>query len=243
MRNLIIAGLTASGKSTQAKRLAGVLGLRYVSGSAIRAELLGISAETRADSQFWLDRNRGGAMDRERLVRNDPRDTDVEEELIAMARAREGCAFDTWVMPWLFHEQSLCVYLRSPSRTRARRLCTESSDDSFENVLQKLEEKDSLARQFFLETYGVDIVFDMSPFDVVIDSGDRAEDAPGQIASISHHLATISRLAFSGDVAGLQRVILSLEKIDEHNVQLWISPGLPSRVDNEGRSKDGSAKR
>jgi cytidylate kinase len=227
MRHVIIAGLTASGKTTQAKRLAQILGLRYVSGAAIRAELLGISEEVHADSQFWLDRDRGGAIDRARLLRDDPRDKNVENELIAIAKGSEGCVFDTWVMPWLFNEQCLCVYLRSPQRTRAYRLLKYSqSSSSLEEVVKELKQKDELARKFFLEAYRVDIEFDMSPFDIIIDSKESAIDASAQISVVSHYLATMSQLALAGDAVELKRVRLPASNREEQGVKLWIDMAL-----------------
>lgn len=220
MRNVIIAGLTASGKTTQAMHLAQALGLQYVSGSSIRSRHLGISEELAADPQFWRDSTRGGSIDHARLLHRDPGDKAVDDELIAIAKSSEDCVFDTWGMPWLFREKSLCIYLRSPLHTRARRLFRSSQLMSFEEVLHNLEQKDRLAQQFFLAAYGVDIVSDMSPFDVIVDSNEQDDDATQCISTISDHLSTIASIALSGDGHELQQFLLSVSNNKGRSVKI-----------------------
>jgi cytidylate kinase len=184
-------------------KLAQKLGLKYVSGSSIRSEVLGISDVTARDAQFW--RRDGNALDILRLKGNDHRDTAVDEELIAMARREEDCVFDVWVMPWLFQEESLCIYLNSSLDTRARRLSHSSQPIDSSQAVRGVTQKDQCSRDFFLTAYNVDIFRDMSPFDIIVDCDESNEEAAACISTISEHLTAIVRLVRSGDLAELRR--------------------------------------
>jgi cytidylate kinase len=230
MRHVIISGLTASGKTTQSTHLAQELGLQYVSGSVIRSRHLGISEDLAANPQFWRDSDRGESIDQARLLHRNPGDKAVDEELITMAMNSEACVFDAWVMPWLFRDRSLCIFLRSSLHTRARRLFRYSQHMPFNEVLRKMEQKDNLARQFFLTAYGVDIFSDMSPFDVIVDCDEQDDKVTQCISVISQRLSAIVRLSLSNDGAELQRFLLSLGNNATESVKIWVDTKLFHRL-------------
>lgn len=229
MRNVIIAGLTASGKTTQSVSIAQHLGLQYVSGSAIRSRLLGVPEDLAEDSHFWRNSASGESYDHARLSRIDPRDKAVDDELIALAKSSDGCVFDAWVMPWLFQEESLCVYLRSTLHTRAMRLFRCSPLASFDEVLRRVDQKDSLAHKFFLDAYGVDVFSDMSPFDVIVDCDEQDDEATHCISVISQQLSSVVRLVRSGEGGELQRFLLSVNG-EIGSVKTWVRPTLIDRL-------------
>src|ERR1044072_7010888 len=232
MRHVIISGLTASGKTTQSLQLAKDLVLHYISGSAIRAELLGVDEHV-SSNQFWRESTTAETLDETRLARPDTQDTAVENKLIEIASKSEGCVFDTWVLPWLFQTDSLCVFLKSALETRARRLFRNSWPRSFEDSLRTVEQKDNRARDFFLMAYGVDIFQDLSPFDVIIECDEHDDEVAECIAEISYQLAAIARPTLSGGHDALRAVVRSLGQ-HTGSVKTYVKPSL---IDRLGQSR------
>jgi len=97
-------------------------------------------------------------------------------------------------------------------------------------VLQELEQKDRLAQQFFLAAYSVDIVADMLPFDVIVDSNELDDDGNRCISLISQQLSTIVQLALSGKGPELQEFLLSVSNSEDRSAKTWITTALFSRL-------------
>lgn len=204
----MIAGLTAAGKTTQATCLATALGLRYVSGSDVRAELLKLSENGSSQSDFW-SAAQGMCLDQARLRSPSGAELSVESTLVQIARGTGSCVFDVWALPWVFREQALCIYLRSSKLTRAMRFQWKLGIDSIETALARIDEKDRLAKEFFLSAYGIDIECDLSPFDIVVDSEhgqNTREDSRPAISQVIQHLVAS---VLSGDTNALATMITS----------------------------------
>jgi cytidylate kinase len=228
MRHVIIAGLTASGKTTQSKQLERALNLQYVSGSEIRSKLLGLGNPLEKNPEFWRDSEDGALFDYARLSGLREQDMSVDKELIEIARNAENCVFDAWVMPWLFQEESLCVLLKSSLNTRARRL-VRSGHGSFDHMLRKVDEKDQRSRAFFLMAYRIDIYQDLSPFDVIIECDEEDDEATQSLADISDQLSRIVRAVLFGDHTGLHQVVYSLSN-HSRVVKTSVRPRLFDRM-------------
>jgi cytidylate kinase len=205
------------------------MNLRYISGSAIRSELLGVTPHVSSNHKFWRESPTAETFDKVRLARNDIQDMAVDTELIEIAHELDRCVFDAWVMPWLIQEESLCVFLKSRLETRAKRLFRECPNEEFKKVLRKVDEKDIRSRDFFLKAYGVDIFSDVSPFDVIIECDERDDEASQCIAEISSQLTAIARPALSGNHAALERVVRSIHNHSEI-VKTYVSTRLFERV-------------
>lgn len=217
--HVIFAGMTGSGKTTHARAVAQRTGLHYVSGSAIRAKLAGL-APAMNNEGFWREASDAAGLDRDRLLRPQPRDTAVENELIAIARGSEACVFDTWVLPWLFRTNALCIYLRSPIQLRVSRV-SRTTHSSPSDTLAAIRRKDRLARRFFKAAYDVDIALDMSPFDIVVDSPANADVPQVSTDDTSSRLIRIFRAVSTDDIDTLTQALTSTHASGGDNI--WIA--------------------
>ncbi len=223
MRHLMISGLTAAGKTTYCSTLALKLGLQYVSGSAIRAKSLTIPLESAESADFWRDDPRARAIDEERLVHPTATDTAVEDELVAIARGPQNCVFDTWALPWLFREEALCVYIRGSLGTRCRRIKRSHPEQTVAEISQAIEHKDRMAHEFFLRAYGVDIVNDLSPFDIIVDCDEADDEAETYRLEVSEQLLAIAQCSLTSDVNCLQHFLFSGKVNSGPSLRMWIA--------------------
>jgi cytidylate kinase len=185
--NILVGGLTGSGKTTLSKLLSKDLGLSFVSGSEIRAQFASgkVPAEAR---KYWLFSAEAAEMDRLRL--NDSRvDLLMDAHLRDLVITKSKQIFDVWFLPWLVAENSLKVWLDCPLGVRARRIQEALGLGPVESdlVYHKTSEKDERAQQFAQRTYGVDIFTDRSPFDVIIST--ETETGVGLIHNVLRIIA------------------------------------------------------
>ncbi len=230
MRHVIISGFTAAGKTTHARNISEHTGLSYVSGSAIRSRLLGLNDRTEKDRGYWRNSKGARIIDRNRILKPSAGDNAVDKELIRIAESSNGCIFDVWVMPWLHREDSLCIYLRSSPETRASRLVRQSPGSSFHTTLQRVVQKDDLARSFFKIAYDVDVMFDLSPFDMIVDCNESDVDASRCLAAISDMLVLVVRLSIAGDFTGLSDVLQKAGSVGCSSFKTWVSPMSKERL-------------
>lgn len=173
--NLLVAGLTGSGKTTVCRLLSKDLSLSLVSGSEVRSQFISgnIPPESR---KYWLFSTEAAELDRLRL--SDSRvDLAMDSHLRDLVLTKSKQIFDVWFLPWLVPENSLKVWLECPLEVRARRIHKSLDLGEIDNsdVYQKTLEKDRRAQQFACKTYGIDIFTDRSPFDVIISTENEAD--------------------------------------------------------------------
>lgn len=162
---ICLAGLTACGKSTAARRLAQKYNLKYVSGGTALKELAlegGIADankgwwETPAGLHFLKQRQQDSSFDKQ-----------VDDRLLCFAK-QGNVVLDSWTMPWL-SEKGFKIWLEVSPKERANRL-TQRDGISVESAEKIIKEKDGRTKQIYRELYGFELGEDYSPFDVVLDS-------------------------------------------------------------------------
>ena len=160
---LCISGMTGSGKSTVAKKLADKYGLGYFSGGnalKILAQEEGYDSDVRG----WWETAEGLNFLKQRMA--DPVfDKKTDEKLLELA-AEGNVVLDSWTMPWLLKE-GFKVWLEASPQVRAKRVVTRDSI-SDEEALKALTEKDERTRQIYKSLYGFDLGHDLIPFNLVL---------------------------------------------------------------------------
>lgn len=168
---ICISGMTGSGKSTVAKRLADKYGLSYFSGgNALRA----LAQEEGYDSEVrgWWESPEGLSFLQQR-INNSVFDKKIDEKLLEVA-AEGNVVLDSWTMPWLF-DGGFKVWLEASPQVRAKRVVKRDSI-SDEEALKALTEKDERTRQIYKRLYGFDLGHDLSPFHLVLATDELEPD-------------------------------------------------------------------
>jgi len=166
-----LAGLTACGKSTAARRLAERFGLRYVSGGTALKELA-LKIGYRAKKRGWWESAEGMRFLKQRA--RDPQfDKRIDAKLLEWA-ARGNVVFDSWTMPWL-SKIGFKIWLEVSAEERARRL-TRRDSISLTDARRIIKEKDCRTKQIYEHLYGFNLGEDYSPFDLILDSEALSSD-------------------------------------------------------------------
>jgi len=160
---ICISGMTGSGKSTVAKKLADKYGLGYFSGGnalKILAQEEGYDSDVRG----WWETAEGLNFLKQRMA-DHVFDKKIDEKLLELA-AEGNIVLDSWTMPWLLKE-GFKVWLEASPQVRAKRVVTRDSI-SDEEALKALTEKDGRTRQIYKSLYGFDLGHDLTPFNLVL---------------------------------------------------------------------------
>jgi len=168
---ICLAGLTACGKSTAARRLAKKYNLKYVSGGTALMELA-LRTGYRANSRGWWETSEGMRFLEQRL--HDPKfDKQIDAQLLEWAE-RGNIVLDSWTMPWLV-KRGFKIWLEVPLPERAKRLAQRDSISTVE-AKRIIEEKDSKTKKIYQSLYGFKLGEDYQPFDLILDSENLTSD-------------------------------------------------------------------
>ncbi len=162
-RNVIISGLTASGKTTHAKLLAQEYGLEYISASQILLKMAGLTTQQPLD--FWVTPQ--GLQ----LSKQAPW-SEVDEQFCRMEATYNEAIFDCLSLPWLHTKKCMVIWLESSLESRLMKAIVSHNGEnnlSPAEVEKRIRTKDRVARHKIFEQYGVDIFRNRSPFDLIID--------------------------------------------------------------------------
>jgi cytidylate kinase len=168
---ICISGMTGSGKSTVAKRLADKYGLGYFSGgNALKA--LAQDEGYNPDVTGWWETAEGLRFLQQRM--GDPAfDKRIDEKLLELAE-QGNVVLDSWTMPWLLKE-GFKVWLEASPQVRAKRVMNRDSI-SIEEAVKALTEKDEQTKQIYKNLYGFDLGNDLSPFNLVLATDELEPD-------------------------------------------------------------------
>ncbi|MHC3129613.1 MAG: cytidylate kinase family protein [Candidatus Bathyarchaeota archaeon] len=160
---ICISGMTGSGKSTVAKKLADKYGLGYFSGgNALRT--LAQEEGYKSDMRGWWETAEGLRFLQQRI--GDPAfDRRIDEKLLELSE-QGNVVLDSWTMPWLLKE-GFKIWLEASPQVRAKRVVNRDGI-SIEEAIKALKEKDERTRQIYNSLYGFDLGHDRSPFNLVL---------------------------------------------------------------------------
>jgi CMP/dCMP kinase len=168
---ICISGMTGSGKSSVAKRLAEKYKFSYFSGGdALR--ILAQEEGYDSDVRGWWESSEGLNFLKQRL--SDPVfDKKIDEKLLELA-VEGNIVLDSWTIPWLLKE-GFKVWLDASSQVRAKRVVTRDNI-CFKEALKALTEKDERTRQIYKSLYGFDLGHDFTPFNLVLSTDELDPD-------------------------------------------------------------------
>lgn len=176
---ICLAGLTACGKSTVAKRLADNYGLRYVSGGSALKELA-TKIGYKAGEKGWWETSEGMRFLERRL--RDPRfDRQIDEKLLDLAQ-QGNVVLDSWTMPWL-SKTGFKIWLEASPKTRAQRLA-KRDNITVQEAEKFVAEKDRKTKQIYERLYGFKLGEDFSPFDLILDTDRLNADEVYEVLSL-----------------------------------------------------------
>lgn len=166
-RNIVIciAGMTACGKSTVARRLAEKYGLKYVSGGTALKELA-IQMGYKAQEIGWWETTEGMRF-LEQRQRDFRFDKQVDTELSKWAE-QGNVVLDSWTMPWLF-KNGFKIWIEVSPQERAKRLVRRDKI-SLKEAEKAIMERDRKTKRIYERLYGFKLGEDFSPFDLVLDT-------------------------------------------------------------------------
>jgi len=168
---ICLAGLTACGKSTAARRLAEKYGLEYVSGGTALKELA-LKKGYKTRGRGWWEAPEGMRFLEQRL-RDPTFDKEIDARLLEWVE-RGDVVLDSWTMPWL-SKRGFKVWLEVSPAERARRLAHRDGM-SVEAAAKVIGEKESKTRRIYESLYGFRLGEDYSPFDLILDSESLTSD-------------------------------------------------------------------
>jgi cytidylate kinase len=181
---ICISGMTGSGKSTVAKRLADKYGLGYFSGgNALKnlAQEEGYYSEMRG----WWESPQGLKFIQQRI--EDPAfDKKIDEKLLELAKQGD-VVLDSWTMPWLF-DGGFKIWLEASPEVRARRVMKRDSI-SVEEAVKAMKEKDEKTRAIYKNLYGFNLGHDLSPFNFILATEElNSEEVFHTVRLVADHL-------------------------------------------------------
>lgn len=167
--NIVIAGLTAAGKTTHALLLARQLGFDYISASQLMLRQLNIDPDE--SNTLWTTR----MAEVERRRDDCTVDEELNRHLALQLRQRDHTVFDSWSAAWLDDRpDGLRIWIESDRRSRA--IKAQVSQHPHGPILclvdchAVVDEKDHSTAARLRPLLGVDIRYDKRPFDLVLDN-------------------------------------------------------------------------
>ncbi len=160
---ICISGMTGSGKSTVAKRLADKYGLDYFSGGNALKNLAQEEGYN-SDLRGWWESPQGLKFLQQRI--GDPAfDKKIDEKLLELAE-RGNVVLDSWTMPWLL-DGGFKIWLEASPPVRAKRI-VKRDGISVQQAVKVMREKDEKTRSIYKNLYGFDLGHDLSPFNLIL---------------------------------------------------------------------------
>ena len=168
---ICVCGMTASGKSTVARKIAQKYGLRLFSGGdALKA--LALEMGYKPLDRGWWESEEGLRFLQQR--QNTPNfDKKVDQKLLEQAR-KGNVVLDSWTMPWLF-KNGYKIWIDASKKVRAKRLARRD-EMTLGEAAKVMKEKEEATKAIYSRLYGFHLGEDFSPFDMIVDTDRLNQD-------------------------------------------------------------------
>lgn len=179
---IIISGLTASGKTFVGKSLAKSLKIEFLNASTILKEIAK-EYNFKTAGENWYDSAEGMKFAKYRLE-NPEIDLELDKRLLYILNSKQNFVVSSWVLPWLFKNKCIKIWLEAKKRVRAKRLA-DRDKISFERAMEIIEFRDSLNEKLYKKIYGVEIGPDKKLFDFIYEnSGKKGREIAEEILKL-----------------------------------------------------------
>lgn len=181
--NVFISGLTASGKSFQAKKLADKLGFKYFSASDVFLDLLKTKSKVGYDSNkhFWIKESNV------KLIENirDQNDLDVlvDNACLNYSNNISNVVIESRTLPWILENKDIIkIYLCASLNDRAviAHGSKKEKTYSIKKLKEKINAKDLSDINRFNCLYNIDIT-NTDEFGLVLDNGKLSSEETHQL--------------------------------------------------------------
>ena len=162
---ICICGMTGSGKSVLAKKLAQKYGLKYCSGGdALKA--LAVEEGYKPFERGWWESKEGMRFLKKRG--KDPKfDEAVDRKFLELAQ-QGNVILDSWTMPWLL-KKGFKVWLEASPEKRAERIANRD-EIGVREALKALRNKEERTKAIYKKLYGFSLGEDFTPFNLILDT-------------------------------------------------------------------------
>jgi cytidylate kinase len=171
--NIAITGLTACGKTFQARKVAEMFEFKYICASELMLESLG-KTDTQllnVKKRVWI--NREVCNEINTIRRSSNMDYKLDFGLLKIAKEESGRVFDCRTLPHLYKGKNLLKIYLNPSLADRANISYNSRSDkeySLEEIKKHIDQKDKEDVALFTKLYGINIT-DTSVHDCVLDNG------------------------------------------------------------------------
>ena len=163
--------MTASGKSTVARRVAQKYNLRLFSGGDA-LKTLAVEMGYKPLDRGWWESEEGLRFLQQRL--KDPNfDKTVDQKLLEQAR-KGNVVLDSWTMPWLF-KGGYKIWIDASKSVRIKRLAHRDGL-TLDEAGKVMDGKEEATKTIYSKLYGFRLGEDFSPFDTIVDTDRLNED-------------------------------------------------------------------
>lgn len=166
---ILISGLTSSGKSVVAKRLAEHLNYDYIHTSHLLKQIIENKKLTPKKTKCntgWYEKS---GFD-EKRSRTSTYDQQLDFYLLELLSKNKNIVLDSWTLPYLYHDKEcIKIWLKATKKQRILR-ASKRNQTTFSQAKISLEAKDNFNISHFKKLYGFSPGKDLSVFHYILDT-------------------------------------------------------------------------
>lgn len=183
MKSFIISGMSASGKTTVAIKVAEMFGINYLCGGDILKNLA-ISKGYQYSGEDWWDTSKGMKFLEERK-KSYQFDHEVDNKMIKSIQ-KGGVVVTSYTTPWLSNT-GVKIWLKASPQNRAKRLAFRDKI-SYKDALIVIQKRDIENMNLYKKMYNFVIGKDLSVFHLVLDTDFLSKhDVIGIVCNVSKY--------------------------------------------------------
>ncbi len=166
---IIVSGLTGSGKTTLAKRLAEYFKFEYVSGSSLLRKALPL--------RFDVWESKEGLSAIALRMKELKYDKKIDNYIKKYVSRKSDLVLDSWTAAYYIRRKNtIKIRLQANEKERAKRISIRDKI-GYKNALKRIHEKDVETAKIYMKLYGFDVINDLSKFDLILSTDKIGENA------------------------------------------------------------------